>query len=98
MSAPLLHGEETLGVVNVLDPSVRTHSIGELDLLGKFANHAAIALSVVRAGRRARRLVEEGDREGRLVARIAANLVALEGPRRDAGVQLLAALEALLRG
>jgi len=97
MSAPLLHHEETLGVLNVLDPSVRRHSIGELDLLGRFANHAAIALSVVRTARRAKAIVEQGDRDGLLVARLAGGLVGLEGPRREAGLRLLAALDELLR-
>ncbi len=97
MSAPLLHREETLGVLNVLDPTIRRHSVGELDLLGKFAGHAAIALSVVRAGRRAKSIVEHGDREGMLVARLAEGLDALEGPRREAGLRLLAALDELLR-
>jgi GAF domain-containing protein len=97
MSAPLLHHEETLGVLNVLDPTIRRHSVGELDLLGKFAGHAAIALTVVRTGRRAKSIVEHGDREGMLVARLAAGLGALEGPRREAGLRLLAALDELLR-
>jgi len=97
MSAPLLHGEATLGVLNVLDPTVRRHPVGELDLLGSFANHAAIAHSVVRAARRAKLIVEQGDREGILVTRLATRLAGLEGPRREAGLRLLAALDDLLR-
>ena len=48
MSAPLIHGEETMGVLNILDRKrSQFAAAGEMQLLGMFANHAAIALSVV---------------------------------------------------
>ena len=53
MSVPLLHSEDALGVLNVLDPRQRSAAHEEMELLGSFANQAAIAVSVVRAGRRA---------------------------------------------
>ena len=97
MTVPLLHDEDALGVLNVLDPRERSaSSAAEMDLLGRFANQAAIAVSIVRAGRRAKRMLEAGGGEGVLVARLAATIDALEGPRRAAGLALLEALDALL--
>lgn len=98
MAAPLLHEEETLGVLNVLDRERKQFSAGgEMQLLGMFANHAAIALSVVRASRRAKAVLERGQGDGLIVSRIAAALDTLDGPRRDAGLRLLQALDVLLR-
>ena len=97
MSAPLLHDEEALGVLNVLDRRERSFSgVEELDLLGSFANQAAIALSVVRAGRRAKRMLEQGEGDGAVVARLAATIDALEGPRRASAMALLEALDHLI--
>jgi signal transduction protein with GAF and PtsI domain len=98
MSAPLLHAEETLGVLNILDRqrSQFTNAGGEMELLGMFASHAAIALSVVMASRRAKRVLEHGPGDGLIVARIASALDRLEGDKRDAGLKLLAALDVLL--
>jgi GAF domain-containing protein len=98
MSAPLIHDEETMGVLNVLD---RTRSqfaaAGEMQLLGMFANHAAIALSVVQASQRAKSVLELGEADEKIVARITEVLDALEGPKHDAAVRLLEAVEELLR-
>lgn len=97
MSAPLLHEDDALGVLNVLDRRERSFSgIEEMDLLGSFARQAAIAISVVRAGRRAKRMLEDGDGDGALLAGIASKLDALEGPRRAAATQLLEALNVLI--
>jgi GAF domain-containing protein len=97
MSVPLLHGEEALGVLNVLDRRERSFSSAEeMDLLGSFAHQAAIAVSVVRAGRRAKRMLEDGEGDGAVVARLAATIDALEGPRRAAAVQLMEALDRLI--
>jgi GAF domain-containing protein len=96
MAAPLLYGEETLGVLNVLDRSVRTETVGEMDLLGKFAGHAAIALSVVRTSRRAKEVLISSGGDALLVARLASTLDGLAGPRRAAAVRLLQALDGLL--
>jgi hypothetical protein len=57
---------------------------------------AALALSVVRAARRAKRMLEGGDGDGALLAGIASKLDALEGPRRAAATQLLEALNVLI--
>jgi GAF domain-containing protein len=97
MSVPLLHSGDALGVLNVLDPRERSlSSAQEMDLLGSFANQAAIAVSVVRAGRRAKRMLEAGDGDGAVVARLAATIDALDGPRRTAGIQLLEAIDTLI--
>src|SRR5436309_6517741 len=54
MSVPLMHDEEPLGVLNVLDRRERSFSgVEEMDLLGAFASQASIAISIVRAGKRA---------------------------------------------
>jgi GAF domain-containing protein len=98
MSAPLIHDEETMGVLNVLD---RTRSqfaaAGEMQLLGMFANHAAIALSVVQASQRAKSVLELGEADEKIVARITEVLDTLEGPKKEAAIHLLEAVEALLR-
>ena len=97
MSVPLLHDEEALGVLNVLDRRERSFSsVEEMELLGSFASQASIAISVVRAGKRAKRMLEDGDGDGAVVAKLAATLDALEGPRRAAAMQLLRALETLI--
>jgi GAF domain-containing protein len=96
MAVPLLHGEEALGVLQVLDrPERSTFSLAEMDLLGLFANQAAIALALQRAARRAQvALAGEGDLAA--VAAVASALDRLDGPRRDAGRDLLEALARLL--
>jgi GAF domain-containing protein len=97
MSVPLLHDEEALGVLNVLDRRERSFSSAEeMDLLGSFASQASIALSIVRAGRRAKRMLEEGAGDTAVVARLAETLDGLEGPKRAAATQLLEALNLLI--
>ncbi len=52
MAAPLIHGEQILGVLEVLDPTPQSRSnLNELDLLALFARQAAAALRVVVARR-----------------------------------------------
>ena len=48
MAAPLLHGEDALGVLEVLDRPEQSHfSMHEMELLGLFANQAAIAVDLL---------------------------------------------------
>lgn len=55
MAAPLLSGDEVLGVLEVLDPVQQSRSnLDEIDLLSLFAGQAATALRVVSAYRPAR--------------------------------------------
>jgi len=96
MAVPLLHEERTLGVLQVLDRPQRSRfSLHEMELLGMFANQAAIALDLLASARRARAALD-GRGEATAVARVAAALDALEDERRADGLALLAALERVL--
>ena len=65
MAVPLLADERALGVLEVLDrPSSRPFSLAEMDLLGLFANQAAIALDLLQRARRARAALD-GERRAR---------------------------------
>jgi GAF domain-containing protein len=93
MSVPLLVEERALGVLQVLDrPPESKVRLREIDLLGLFANQAAIALDLLQRARRAREALEG---QGRLapLARVAARL---QDGERDAAFELLRALERVL--
>jgi GAF domain-containing protein len=98
MAVPLLHGEAALGVLEVLDrPEREAFTLEEIDLLGLFANQAAIALDLLRRAREARDALDAaGDDAGR-VARLAQAVDALPEERRAAGQALLSALEQVLK-
>jgi GAF domain-containing protein len=97
MAVPLLHEERSLGVLEVLDRAARTGSaLAEIELLGLFAEQAAIALDLLQAARRARRILEGAGTDVDVVARLAAAVDRLDDDRRQAGLELLAALERLL--
>ena len=89
MAAPLLHDEEILGVLEVLDRPERSHfSLQEMDLLGLFANQAAIAVDLLLRARQAERLLEQkGDLS--VVAQLASAVNALDESQREAGIRLL---------
>ena len=90
MAVPLLHEESALGVLQVLDRPKRSRfTLQEMELLGLFANQAAIALDLLQRARRARAVLEDG--EG------AAALDALDEDRREQALVLLNALESVLR-
>jgi GAF domain-containing protein len=95
MAVPLVNGENTLGVLQVLDRSTdRAFSLGEIDLLILFANQAAIGLDLMQTARRARAVAERGEGDAAVVARIAR---LLERSEDDvAALRLLQALEAVL--
>ena len=97
MAVPLLYDERALGVLEVLDrPQESRFTLGEMELLGLFANQAAIALDLLQRARAAESvLAGEGDLV--LVARVAAALDRLDEDARPAGRRLLAALEETLR-
>jgi GAF domain-containing protein len=97
MAVPLLVEERALGVLEVLDrPADSTFTLAEMNVLGLFANQAAVALDLLQRGRRAQAALE-GDGELGALARIASTLEDADDERRAAGLQLLAALERLLR-
>ena len=95
MAVPLLHEERALGVLEVLDrPQEAAFSLAEIELLGLFANQAAIALDLLQRARRAQAAVQGG--ELAVVARIARALDEAPNSRREAAVRLLEAIDELL--
>jgi GAF domain-containing protein len=93
MAVPLLFEEQVLGVLEVLDrPQQSRFSLEEMELLGLFANQAAIALDLLQRARQAEAVLERGEGELAVVARLAGKLDVLEGARREAGLKLLGAL------
>jgi GAF domain-containing protein len=97
MAAPLLHEERALGVLSVLDrPEQSLFSLQEMELLGLFANQAAIAVDLLLRTRRAERLLDSDQEELGVVARLAAAVDALEEERREAGLRLLRELSIAL--
>jgi GAF domain-containing protein len=98
MAVPLLHDEQVLGVLEVLDRPARSQfSLVEMDLLGLFANQASIALDLLRRARRAQKVLAESGEGSDVVARLAATVDGLEDEKREAGLKLLGALEEVLR-
>ncbi|MGH3082120.1 MAG: GAF domain-containing protein [Gaiellaceae bacterium] len=98
MAVPLIHDEDSVGVLQVLDrPQESRFSLQEMDLLGLFANQAAIALDLLRKTRRARAVLEESGSDLAALARLAEHLDELEGSKRDAGLELIRSLEGLLK-
>jgi GAF domain-containing protein len=93
MAVPLLHEERVLGVLEVLDrPSDARFTLQEMDLLGLFANQAAIALDLLQRARRAQStLADQGDLA--VLARLAQKLE----ERREEGADTFALLAALER-
>ena len=98
MSVPLLVEERALGVLQVLDrPHRPGFTLHEMDLLGMFANQAAIALDLLQRSRRAKAALEEGAGDLGVVARVAAALDELVEDDRARAMRFLEALEAVLR-
>jgi GAF domain-containing protein len=101
MVAPLLSGEDTLGVLWILDRGATGRTgLQELDLLGAFARQAAMALELGNAAERAAALLAEGDGasdDAVPLARLARRIAALDGERRAAAAALVDALDRLLR-
>jgi hypothetical protein len=82
----------------VLDrPKNSKFSLAEMELLGQFGAQASIALEVLVRGRRARSALEGASADLGLLSRVAGHLDGLPSERRDAGLRLLADLEAVLR-
>lgn len=98
MVVPLLNEERALGVLYVLDrPANARFTLKEVDLLGLFANQAAIGLDLLQRSRRAKTVVEEAGGDAAALARVAAALERLAGEDREPVVRLLSALEQILR-
>jgi GAF domain-containing protein len=93
MAVPLLFDERVLGVLEVLDrPQQSTFSLQEMELLGLFANQAAIALDLLQRAQQAERVLNEGRGDLAVVARLATAVTALEEDGREAGLRLLSDL------
>jgi len=91
MAVPLVAGGRALGVLSVLDRQDRSRSaLEEIELLGRFADQAAIALDLLTGARR-----EAGGPAGP-ASRLAAAVDELEGSRRRAAERLLESLAELL--
>jgi GAF domain-containing protein len=98
MSVPLLVGERVLGVLQVLDrPQRPDFSLQEMELLGLFANQAAIALDLLQSSRRAKQVLDASGGDVAVVARVAAALDDLTEGDRARAMRLLEALEDVLR-
>jgi GAF domain-containing protein len=95
MAVPLLHDEQALGVLEVLDRQTR-FTLEEMELLGLFASQAAIALDLLQRAREAEAALA-GDGELAPVARLAAALGELDEDSRPDAQALLASLETVLR-
>ena len=99
MAVPLLHEERALGVLEVLDrPQDTKFTLAEMELLGLFANQAAIALDLLQRARLAQAALK-GEGDLGVVARVAESLERLrddEDGSREAALRLLAELEKLL--
>jgi GAF domain-containing protein len=94
MAVPLLHGEDALGVLEVLDrPADARFRVEEVDLLGLFGIQAAAALALLRRARTAAAALE-GQGDLAALARIATRLAALGDDR--AVSDFLGALDRLL--
>ena len=98
MSVPLLADERALGVLQVLDrPKRPDFSLQEMELLGLFANQAAIALDLLQRSRRAKAALDESGGDVAVVARVAAALDELTEGDRARAMRLFEALEDVLR-
>jgi len=96
MAVPLLHEERVLGVLEVLDrPSDTRFTLAEMELLGLFANQAAIALDLLQRARRAHQALR-GDGELEVISRLAEKLEARREEGAEGALRLLAELEKLL--
>jgi GAF domain-containing protein len=98
MAVPLLYEERSLGVLEVLDrPQEARFSLAEMELLGLFANQAAIALDLLQRGRRAQQMLDAEGGDAAALAKIAAALEELDPEERRPALRLLDALEKILR-
>jgi len=91
MAVPLVAGGRPLGVLSVLDRRDRSRSaLEEIELLGLFAEQAAIALDLLAAVRLA------GEEVASPATRLVAAVDDLEGARRRSAERLLESLAELL--
>lgn len=95
MAVPLIHGEDPIGVLEVLDrPANAQFSLDEVELLGLFGVQAAAALALLRHARLAGAALAGSDPELEALASIAGRIAAREGA--PAAGEFLQSLDALL--
>jgi len=98
MAVPLLHDENALGVLEVLDrPQQAAFSLQEMELLGLFANEAAIALDLLQRAREARAVLQDEGSEATALARLAQRLADSDPEKREAAENLIKAIDDFLR-
>jgi GAF domain-containing protein len=96
LAVPLLHRDDALGVLQVLDRAAGPFGLKDMELLGLFARQAAVALDLLGRARRAEALLRGGPDELRAVVRVAGTLEAQGPAGRESGLRLLAALADLM--
>jgi GAF domain-containing protein len=97
MAAPLLYGEEAVGVIEVLDPApAPADPLAAGDLLALLAGQAAVALGVIRRNRNARQLLAQDGAELTGMAVAASLLGELGVDRRAARVNLFDSVHRLI--
>lgn len=97
MSVPLLHDDEALGVLQVLDrEDDGRFGLAEMELLGLFAAQAAIALALLQRARRAGVALGAAGEDANDVARLAAAVDSLAADDRELALALVRNLEQLL--
>ena len=97
MAVPLLYQEAALGVLEVLDRADdERFTLAEMEVLGLFANQAAIALTLLQRARAAAAVLA-GEGELAPLPRLAELLLGGDAEARARGVRLLEAIDAVLR-
>jgi GAF domain-containing protein len=98
MAAPIIHEEEVLGVLEVMDYApLAITTLGAVDLLTLFAGQAAVALAMVRRTRAARLVLAGADTEYTELLPAVETLLRLDPKQRAAGIGLLVSVRELLR-
>nr|WP_078630598.1 GAF domain-containing protein [Streptomyces roseochromogenus] len=99
MAAPVVHRDEVLGVIQVLDPHPQSRSsIADLDLLAAFAGQAGLALHGLVRSRAARRALALRGAQFERLAGIVQVLAELPAEQRATGLRLVDSLHDVLAG
>jgi GAF domain-containing protein len=90
---PLLHDEQSLGVLSVLDQGVGERvGLADMDVLARIAGHAAAVLALVQSAQRA----EDASPEASALTRLERALASASPQQREAALSALAGLQRLL--
>jgi GAF domain-containing protein len=80
MAVPLMIEDRGLGVLQVLDREASRFTLEQMDLLGLFANQAAIALDLLQRARLAQRALDDAGGDAPAAARLAMAVEELPAP------------------